>query len=58
LITARRLVSTVRAGADDVPIRQKAAVLRRPYLLHLLLLDQAGCVKSPIEVLRQGVVLR
>src|SRR5215468_4627648 len=58
LITARGLVSTMRAGSDDVPVRQEATVRGRPHLPHLTLLDQPCRIKAPIEVLGQCMILR
>jgi hypothetical protein len=48
----------MRAGAENIPIRQKSAVARRPHLLDVALLDEPCGVETPIEMLCERVILR
>src|SRR4051812_48930918 len=48
----------MRAGPEHIPVGEKPPIQRRPDLLEVALLDQAGGVQPAIEVLRQRMVLR
>jgi hypothetical protein len=58
LVTAGIWRTAMRADAENISIRQKSAVARRPDLLDFALFDEPGGVETPIEMLCERVILR
>src|SRR5215470_10671990 len=46
------------AGAENIAIRQKSVVARRPDLLDFAFFDESSGVETPIEMLCEPMVLR
>ena len=57
LIAPGLFESAVRACPENISVRKKPPIHRRPDLVQITLFDQAGDVELSAEVLRQRVVL-
>ena len=57
LIAPGLFESAMRACPENISVRKKPPIHRRPDLVQITLFDQAGDVELSAEVLRQRVVL-